>query len=70
MRYMLGDGTKPAPPGTIRGPNGYIDSGDVPATIGPFILWSGGDDATFGFDTTGYKSDDVANFEFPALYRK
>lgn len=63
MRYLLGDGDKAAG----RAPNGYIDSGDVPSTKAPFLLWAAGPDAIYGLDING-KCDDATNFDIPAEY--
>jgi prepilin-type N-terminal cleavage/methylation domain-containing protein len=63
MRYLLGDGDKAAG----RTPNGYIDSGDVPSTKAPYLLWAAGPDGIYGLDANG-KCDDATNFDIPAEY--
>ena len=61
IQLMLGDLNK----------NGYIDSGESPASTAPFILWAAGPDGLFGISDIAdpnpnpqlSKCDDVTNFK-------
>jgi hypothetical protein len=68
MQYLLGDGRKSPPYPTAAAPDGAITAGETASTTGPYILWAAGPDGLYGISNN--KTDDVANFDFPAAYRK
>lgn len=49
---------------------GQVDSGQTPTYTGPYILWSAGEDSTFGISARDGKSDDITNFDFPLKLRR
>jgi prepilin-type N-terminal cleavage/methylation domain-containing protein len=74
MRYLLGDGKKSPPytaaDSTAAPQNGKIDATETAASTSPYLLWAAGLDSSYGLSASGNKTDDVANFDFPPLYRK
>jgi len=49
---------------------GQVDAGQTPTYTGPYILWSAGEDNTFGISPRDGKSDDITNFDFPLSLRR
>ncbi len=50
--------------------NGELASGAQATYTGPYILWTAGMDGKFGIDPSTGKTDDIANFDFPAQFRR